>query len=82
MRELTSKEKELINYEIGGYELEFEDIGETYNKEWLVNVIYNELFQYKFFGQDMNEMKFAGQQVIKDYIKRELDNCPKEMFQD
>lgn len=81
MRNLTNQEKELINYEIGGYELEFEDVGETYNKEWLVNVIYNELFQHKFFGQDMKEMKFAGQQVIKDYIKLELDNCPKEMFE-
>lgn len=82
MRELTKEEKELINYEIGGYELDFEDMGETFNKEHLVNVIYKELFNYKWLGKDMSEMKFAGQQNILDYIKSELDNCPDEMFKD
>lgn len=80
MRELTKKEKEFILYEIGGYELEFEDNGLTYNKTILVNMIYSDLFDGNFFGNDMKEIKFAGEQAIKDYIYSELSNSPEGMF--
>ncbi len=84
MRELTKKEKAYIRYEVGGYELDWEMDGQKLNREQLAQMLYND-----FVSKDRavdgfrlnDDVRFAGEKVIKDYIQKVLGTCDSNMFE-
>jgi hypothetical protein len=79
--------KQMVLYEIGGYEIDYFDTGKTYSKPDVFIEICNTL-QDSIVRKALTtftDVVLADEDIQKvevfNYIWKELDKCPKEMFE-
>ncbi len=81
MRNLTKREIEFINEEVGSFENIYYDTNEAVGtKQQVADAAYQSVMEYKGFNK---EITFAGTEQIKKQINKYInEECPQEMFTD